>query len=138
VVDLSAPPALATATASQLGARLSSVDDLAAAGATAPSPQLLARLDGLVDATFAEHVEWLDREPRRSAARALAGRAAAAREAELDDLWRRIPDLDAAARSEVERMAERLSDRLLARALERLGGDADGRHGQAARELFGL
>jgi glutamyl-tRNA reductase len=122
----------------ELGARLTSVDDLAAAGATAPSPQLVARLDDLVDTTFAEHVEWLDREPRRSAARALAARAAAAREAELDDLWRRIPALDAAARSEVERMAERLSDRLLARALERLGGDADGRHGRAARELFGL
>ncbi len=137
VVDLSAPPAVDPALAGRLGDRYLSVDDL---GRLAPigSEALIARLDRLVEETLERYRRWMALQPERSAARALAERAQEARAAELSALWRRIPSLDAAERHEVERMAERLTQRLLRDPLERLAGDDDGRRRAAARELFGL
>jgi glutamyl-tRNA reductase len=138
LVDLSSPPAVDAALSTSLGERFTSVDDLARDGAAAASPALSARLDRLVDAALADYHAWLGRGPERAAARELADRASAARTAELDALWRRIPGLDPDERAEIERMAERLATRLLRDPLERLRGDADGRQRRAARELFGL
>jgi hypothetical protein len=49
-----------------------------------------------------------------------------------------VPTLNDEERDEVERMARHLTERLLATPLDRLGNDVDGRHEQAARELFRL
>ncbi len=138
VVDLSAPPSVDGASIARLGSRYTSIDDLAAVPPPAASRALAARLDRLVDETLRAYLEWVDREPEREAARALAARADEAREAELAELWRLIPDLGPGEREHVERMAERLAARLLRDPLERLRRDHDGRHRRAAAELFGL
>lgn len=138
IVDLSAPPAVPDDLARRLGRRLVSIDDLAHGDDRTRPAALLAHLDELVEETLDAYLDWTVRERQRQAAHALADRATEARSAELAALWRRVPMLDPAARAEVERMAERLSDRLLRRPLERLQHDKDGRHDRAARELFGL
>ena len=138
VIDLSAPPALPVSLAEGLGDRLVTIDDLARRGAAEGEDALVARLGRLADATLAEYREWLEHGHVRAAARAMAERAERARHAELGDLWQRLPDLRSDERAEIERMTRHLSDRLLREPLERLGRDVDGRHEQAARELFGL
>lgn len=143
VVDLSVPAAVDGSLAAALGPRLVSADDLALLGAgDAPAggqdPASAARLDDLIDATAAEFQAWLDGRSRRAAAGALAEHADREREAELADLWRRLPRLDPEARVAIDRMSRHLAERLLREPLERLGRDQDGRHERAARELFGL
>lgn len=137
VADLSAPPAVAPALAARLGPRLTSIDDLAVGAGPAEGP-LRQRLERLVEETVAAFDAWVDAEADRSLARALAERASDATTAELDALWARIPELDGTVRAEIERMASQLTTRLLRDPLERLGEDADGRHGRAAQELFRL
>jgi glutamyl-tRNA reductase len=137
VVDLSSPPALADAFAARLGSRLTSIDDLADEAPSLPD-RLTERLDALVDRTERELAAWRAAAAERSVARALADRAVLARTVELDALWRRVPDLDPDARLEIERMAAQLANRLLREPLERLGEDADGRHGRAVADVFRL
>lgn len=140
VVDLSVPAAVPPGLVERLEPRFTSADDLALADAepVALNERSLTRLDALIDATTAEFRAWLDVRDGRVAAAALAARADRDRSAELDQLWRRLPDLDPDAREAIERMSEHLARRLLREPLERLGRDADGRHERAARELFGL
>lgn len=138
VIDLSAPPAVPATLVSALGARLISIDDLAHLGDGGPSARLVERLDALQEQTLADYRQWADGEARRVAARALAQKAADVRSAELHALWQRIPALDPEQREEVERMAQKLTERLLRDPLERLHDDRDGRHATAARELFRL
>lgn len=138
VIDLSAPPAVAPELARRLGARLTSVDDLAVQVGPAPSARLVARLDALVEQALAEFELETSRQTQRGAARALAEKAAAAQSAELDALWQRVPALEPAQRAEVERMAHHLIERLLREPLELLHEDDDGRRARAARELFRL
>jgi glutamyl-tRNA reductase len=138
VIDLSSPPALDASLVAALGERLLTIDDLAEARPGDLSPRLMAQLDRLVDDAVAEHTRWQRHDAERQLARALADRAQAAQHAELVALWRRVPDLDDAARAEVEQMARRLADRLLREPLEQLNADEDGRHAGAARSLFRL
>jgi glutamyl-tRNA reductase len=140
VVDLSVPAAVPEPLAIALGRRLTTADDLAHADRAAePIPdRTLARLDSLIDRTADEFVRWLDGHERREAARALTERADREREAELAELWRRLPDLDPEARASIEGMSRHLAERLLREPLERLGADADGRHERAVRELWAL
>jgi glutamyl-tRNA reductase len=138
IVDLSAPPAVSDNLAGRLGRRFISIDDLAHGDDRCRPVALLSRLDALVEETVEAYLDWTVRERQREAASVLADHATEARLVELAALWHRMPTLDPAARAEVERMAERLSDRLLRRPLERLQEDDDGRHDRAARELFGL
>ncbi len=138
VVDLSAPPSVPDELVRLLGSRFVSIDDLAHHDDRTRPAALLARLDVLVEDTLDAYRAWTVCERQREAARALADRASEARSVELAALWRRIPTLGPAERAEVERMAERLSEQLLRRPLERLQHDEDGRHDRAARELFGL
>ena len=140
VVDLSMPPAVPARVATNLGTRLVTVDDLARRDgmvATPPS-RAVARLDALIDRTTQELVKWLEASERRAAADVLVQQAEREREAELADLWRRLPDLDPEARAKVEGMSRHLAERLLRGPLERLGQDVDGRHERAVRELWAL
>ncbi|HEY8989006.1 MAG TPA: hypothetical protein VIM39_08270, partial [Candidatus Limnocylindrales bacterium] len=119
---------------------LISADDLAVAEADPAdvNDRSIARLDALVEAATAEFSSWLKGGDGRAAAAALAARADRDRHAELDQLWRQLPDLDAGTREAIELMSGHLARRLLREPLERLGHDQDGRHERAARELFGL
>jgi glutamyl-tRNA reductase len=140
IVDLSAPPAVPEALIDPLlgTGRWLSVEDLARAPAPPLPEGLVERLEALVDEAFEEQAAWTRYEPERQAARALARHAQEVRERELEALFRRSPSLGAAERAAVERMALRLAEGLLRTPLERLHQDDDGRHGRAARELFGL
>jgi glutamyl-tRNA reductase len=97
-----------------------------------------ARLLKLVEDTLAGFSDWLAGRSQRATAAALAERAEAQRQAELDQLWRRLPELKPEVREAIEGMSRHLAGRLLREPLERLGRDADGRAEQAARELFAL
>ena len=140
LVDLSVPVAVPPALAAGLGPRYISADDLALAeaGPASVSDRSLARLDELVEAATAEFRAWLEVRDGRATAAALTAQAERERHAELNELWQRLPNLDAATRDAIERMSGHLARRLLREPLERLGQDSDGRHEQAARELFGL
>jgi glutamyl-tRNA reductase len=140
LVDLSMPAAIPPGLARRLDGRFVSADDLAIAdaGLIADNDRTIARLDDLVGETTAEFCAWLERRDGRATAAALTARADHERDAELDLLWRQLPDLDADAHDAIERMSRHLARRLLREPLERLGRDADGRHERAARELFGL
>jgi glutamyl-tRNA reductase len=140
VVDLSVPAAVPLGSVRNLGPRLVTADDLAGGDASpfADDERSLARLDALIAETTTEFCGWLELRDGRAAAAALAERADRERHAELDLLWRQLPDLDADAHEAIERMSRHLARRILREPLERLGRDADGRHERAARELFGL
>ncbi len=141
VVDLSVPSALAEGLAVSLGQRLVSADALALgedACQIALGDGLMARLETLIDSTAAEFLTWFAAHDRRETAHALTARANSDRQAELAELWRRLPQLDSEARHVIEGMSRHLAARLLREPLERLGHDPDGRAERAARDLFGL
>ncbi len=140
VVDLSMPPAVPARVAATLGTRLVTVDDLARRDRPAASPpnRAVARLDALIDRTTQEFLTWLEAGERRAAADVLVQQAERELQAELAELWRRLPDLDPGARAKVEGMSRHLAERLLRGPLERLGQDVDGRHERAVRELWAL
>lgn len=140
LVDLSVPAAVDEGVAAALAPRFISADALVVAGTELATPEdrSLGRLDALIDAATAEFCAWLEVREGRAAAQVLTERADRERQAELDELWRRLPDLEPDARNAIERMSRHLARRLLREPLERLGRDSDGRAEQAARELFAL
>jgi glutamyl-tRNA reductase len=140
VLDLSVPAAASPRLTGRLGTRFVSADDLAIEEVDQrdPDDRSLARLDELIDLTTEEFCAWLDVRDSRAVAAALAARADRDRFAALDELWRQLPELDAATRDAIDRMSGHLARRLLREPLERLGRDRDGRHERAARDLFGL
>jgi glutamyl-tRNA reductase len=140
VVDLSVPTALDAGVGARLADRYVTGDDLARLDAPrGPSDtRHLARLDALVDRTTLEFMAWLEVRGSRATAAALASRVDEARAAELDTLWRQLPDLEPEARARIEAMTRHLAARLLREPMERLGKDADGRTERAVREVFAL
>lgn len=139
VVDLSVPAAVPLELTKRLDDRFVSADTLAASDGDGDAARPRdARLLELVDDTLAEFIDWLGGRRHRATAAALAERAEAERQAELDDLWRRLPELEPEVREAIEGMSLHLAGRLLREPLERLGRDADGRAEQAAQELFSL
>ncbi|GAC1665094.1 MAG: glutamyl-tRNA reductase [Candidatus Limnocylindrales bacterium] len=147
VVDLSVPPAIPMSVATVLGRRLVTADAVArdesppplqTPASTAVVDRIAARAEELVTRTTAEFIEWQNGRAARAAAAALVQRADRARETELADLWRRLPDLDAATRDAIEGMTRHLAGRLLREPLERLGRDSDGRDERAVRDIFAL
>jgi glutamyl-tRNA reductase len=137
VVDLSVPAAVPLTLVESLGPRLITADTLALAD-KGPAVQdgSAARLDGLVDRSTAEFLDWLKRRDGRATAEALVEHADRQREAELAALWRRLPNLEPEARLAIEAMTQHLATRLLREPLERLGRDDDGRDERIVRELF--
>ncbi|HEY7828527.1 MAG TPA: hypothetical protein VIB99_09840 [Candidatus Limnocylindrales bacterium] len=140
VVDLSVPAAVPDSAGAILGRRLITADALASGEGQASSPDAawLARLDALIDQAAGDYGAWLGAHAGRAAAEALIERADREREAELDLLWRKMPDLEPEARAAIDGMTRHLARRLLREPLERLGRDADGRDEQAVRDLFAL
>jgi len=140
VVDLSVPPAMPVSAAVALGPRLVSADDLAQMDVEPRPGQAVSgsRVDELVDRTAGEFLDWLRARDGRTAAEALVRRADLEREAELEQLWRRHPELQPELREAIERMTESFARRLLREPLERLGRDTDGRNERAVRDLFAV
>jgi glutamyl-tRNA reductase len=138
IVDLSAPPAVPAALRASPGRRFLSIDDLARQPQALREDGLVARLEALADRTVQEFVAWQAQDATRGIARGIAEHAEELRSAELAELWRRLPSLPQQERHEIEQMTRHFAERLLREPMARLGRDRDGRHEQAARELFGL
>ena len=139
VVDLSVPVAVPAALEAPLGDRFVTADALAL-GEAEPTPfdGAATRLDALADRSAGEFLAWLRGRDGRAVAAALVERADLERAAELNALWRRLPDLEPEARSAIEEMSRHFAARLLREPLERLGRDRDGRDGRAIRDIFAL
>jgi glutamyl-tRNA reductase len=140
VVDLSVPVALDAELLRRLGDRVVTEDDLAQLDLDEVTidPSRLRRLDALIDRTTDEFMGWLDGRVGRTIAAALASKADTARTVELDDLWRKLPDLEPEERALIDAMTRHLASRLLQEPLKRLGNDPDGRAERAVREVFAL
>ena len=139
VVDLSVPTAVPVRLAELLGTRLVTADALALTdGETAAENGSAARVDALIDRSTNDYLAWLNRRDGRTAAEALVQHADHEREAELAELWRRLPDLGPETREAIEEMTRHLAGRILHEPLVRLGRDIDGREGRAIRDLFAL
>jgi glutamyl-tRNA reductase len=138
VIDLSVPVAVPEAIAEALGPRFVSADALALAETYPATSRDGSRVDALVDRTTQEFLDWLKGRNGRATAEALVTRADREREAELAELWRRLPDLEPEARLAIEAMTQHLARRLLREPLERLGRDAEGRDERAVRDIFAL
>ncbi|HEX5465764.1 MAG TPA: hypothetical protein VFW92_03710 [Candidatus Limnocylindrales bacterium] len=135
-VDLSFPAAVPAALARALGPAFVPVDAIG----TSPGdrdPRLAARLEAAVDEAVEAYEAWAG-AAGRDAARALAARAEAVRRSALERLWRRLPQVPAEERAQIEGMAQGLADELLGPPLARLGHDRVGAQAKAARELFDL
>jgi glutamyl-tRNA reductase len=140
VVDLSIPIALDTEIVDRLGDRLITGDDIVRLDGSddAIDAGQLRRLDVLIERTTDDFMVWLEGRESRAAAAALASRAESAREVELDNLWRQLPDLDPEERVLIDTMTRHLAARLFQEPMERLGNDPDGRTERAVREVFAL
>jgi glutamyl-tRNA reductase len=137
VADLSAPPALPEPIRERLGERALSIDDLALP-AEGGDERFRRRLERACAAAAAEYRRWIDGRTSVAAGRLLVERAGEARQAELEHLFRRLPDLDGPERVAIAAMADHLTERLLREPLSRLADDPRGERRRAALELFDL
>lgn len=137
VLDLSAPPAVATAAAERLGDRLMTLDGLGdgAAGRPVLDPDVERRLRAELDREVERFVAWLAARRGNDALAVLHGEADAVRRRHLDRLRRRA-GLDDAQLAAVEAAsAAMLGELLHGPSLElRRGGD----DAATVRRLFGL
>ena len=137
VVDLSSPPALDAHTVLALGARHTSVDDLALVGLDGADERARRRFERAIDDAQRAFVQWTRARAAVPAIRALTDRAEARRAQELERLFRRA-ELSDAERALVVQMSQRLVAGLLHAPLVKLRDDDTGELAQAARELFAL
>jgi glutamyl-tRNA reductase len=137
VVDLSSPPALEPDLRARLGARYTSVDDIA----RGPRDQLGERLARRYERTIAESeaafAGWVHARTSVPTIQALSALAEDRRAEELDRLFRRMPLRDH-ERELVEQMSHRLVAGLLHQPLVVLREDGTGEAERAARTLFAL
>lgn len=137
VVDLSSPPALGPELRAALGARYTSVDDIARSPQDQIRPRLRRRLEGAIDAAEQGFDAWVAARASVPAIQALSDHAETRRAEELDRLFRRL-DLADHERALVEQMTQRLVAGLLHAPLASLREDASGELDRAARALFAL
>jgi glutamyl-tRNA reductase len=144
-IDLSMPPALPEGLINALGDRFLDLDQLVAGALDRPAEAVdrefdryRSRLEGLRDRSVERYLDLITARGRSVTAVALAARLERERSAELEALWRRLPNLPAAERAAIEAMTRHLAKRLLGAPLARIASDPDGRRRRAAEELFDL
>jgi glutamyl-tRNA reductase len=137
VVDLSSPHALEPDLREALGARYTSVDDLARSPQDQIRPRIRNRLERSIDAALAQLVSWAQTRSSVPAIQALSEAAETRRAEELERLFRRL-ELEDHERELVEQMSQRLVAGLLHAPLATLRDDTDGDLERAARALFAL
>lgn len=138
VVDLSNPPALHAALRGMLGARYTSVDDLARSPQDEMRERMRRRLERLLDEADAEFSQWVRSRNVVPTIQALADHAESRRVDEVERLFRRVPDLEPHQRELVEQMSRRLVAGLLHAPMATLNDDASGDLDRAARALFSI
>jgi glutamyl-tRNA reductase len=137
VVDLSSPPAIDPELREALGARYTSVDDIARSPQDALRKRLRSRFERVLDDAEQNLAGWVRARESVPAIQALAEVAETRRIEELDRLFRRA-DLDDRERELVEQMSQRLVAGLLHQPLAVLREDGTGEAERAARTLFAL
>lgn len=137
VVDLSSPPALEPEVRGLLGARYTSVDDLARGSHDELRKRLRRRAERVLDDAEQNLASWVRARSAVPAIQALSDQAETRRMEELDRLFRRI-ELADHERELVAQMSQRLVAGLLHSPLSALRDDADGDLERAARTLFSL
>ena len=135
VVDLSSPPAVPAGLQASLGDQFTSVDDLAA-GEAGPGERLRRRLEKLISETGRDYCQWIRARAAVPAIKAVVATAEQHRQAEVEWLARRLPDLGGDELRLVEQMSHRLVAAILHAPLAALNSDSSGELEQAARELF--
>ncbi len=136
LADLSAPPAVPASVRQALGPDFLGIDQLWRR--TPGEAAWVAAAEAAVADALAEYVGWLGGRGSVSTLVALRERSEARRQARLERLLRRLPDLDERSRELVEAMSRQLVTDLLHEPVSALRSDLDGSHGEAARRLFGL
>jgi len=137
VVDLSSPPAIDPELRAALGARHTSVDDLAHSPQDDLRRRLRVRYERALDDAEANFAGWGRARASVPAIQALSDHAETRRQEELDRLFRRL-DLPEHEREQVVQMSHRLVAGLLHAPLVTLREDASGDLERAARTLFSL
>lgn len=163
MVDLSAPPAVASEVRRQMGARFGDVDRLfparsmADAGLPAPptspappgSPATpaterqsddayAARAEAVVDSWAARYERWLSGRGAVPTLCSLRDRSEERRRVAVERLLRRMPDLAEREQELIGTFSRQLTAALLHEPSARLREDEDGSAAQAARTLFDL
>lgn len=138
VADLSSPPALSASVQRRLGERYRGVDSFAWGPESQLDAALRDRLDALVSDSGREFCRWLRAREGSPTIQELTEAAERRREAELDWLLRRLPDLSESERAAIEQMSRRLVAGLLHEPRRAINLDETGALGRAARQLFAL
>jgi glutamyl-tRNA reductase len=136
LADLSAPPAVPARVRLSLGPDFLGIDQLwqRTPGETAWA----TRAGETVEDAVAEYVGWLQGRGSVRTLVALRERGEARRQARLERLLRRLPQLDERSRALIEAMSRQLVTDLLHEPVTALRSDPDGSNGEAARRLFNL
>ncbi len=138
VVDLSSPPSVPVDVQARLGDRFVSVDDLVVGSEFAPQDRLRRRIEKLVADVGRDFCAWLRARESAPVIQAMASSAEQIRQAELEWLLHRLPELGPDERAVVEQMSHRLVAAVLHAPLDALHSDEGGTLERAARDLFGL
>jgi len=140
VADLSVPPSVPASVREALGPDFLGIDDLwqRAPDGGPGEASWTVRAEAAVAESVAEYVGWLRGRGSVPMLVALRERGEARRQARVQRLLRRLPDLDERARGLVEAMSRQLVTDLLHEPISALRADPDGSHAEAARRLFDL
>lgn len=136
LADLSAPPAVPARVRLALGPDFLGIDELwqRSSGESA----WVGRAEIAVEEAVGEYVGWLQGRGSVRTLIALRERSETRRQARVERLLRRLPQLDERSRTLVEAMSRQLVTDLLHEPVTSLRADPDGSQGEAARRLFNL
>ena len=142
LVDLALPQNVHPDVAAVEDVRHYDFDDLeeATRASRAARAAEVPRAEAIIDQEVARFVSWLREHEVAPALRLLGELATAARDAELERAWRRLPELTDRQRRVVQSLAHNLARRLVRQPMLRLrdaaGSDRAGRYREALEHLF--
>ncbi len=142
LVDLALPQNVHPDVAAVEDVRHYDFDDLeeATRASRAARAAEVPRAEAIIDQEVARFVSWLREHEVAPALRLLGELATAARDAELERAWRRMPELTDRQRRVVQSLAHNLARRLVRQPMLRLrdaaGSDRAGRYREALEHLF--
>jgi len=144
IIDIAVPRDVEPSAGDLEGCYLYNVDDLEAVvrETLARREREVARCEPIVEAEARNFMRWLGQLHLVPAIEGLSSRLHALKASELEALMRRLPNLSDEVRAEIERMANRLVNKILHQPIAALrDSSGDERHGgllDAALRLFGL
>jgi glutamyl-tRNA reductase len=136
IADLSSPPAVPATVRAGLNGTYLGIDGLWERGAGEPG--WVERAERLVAEGVTEYLDWLGGRASVDALVKLKKRGERRRQARVERLLRRLPDLTPRERELVEAMSRQLVTDLLHEPVSELRADRDGTSRDAARRLFRL